>query len=61
MRIQGSCPDCSSRLGVKVADAQAKLFGSAIKRYFDRDGNAVYCQTCGEYVEPEDNEIHEGE
>lgn len=59
MRIEGKCPHCGGLCGVRVADAQAQLFGSAIKRYFDKDGNGVYCQSCDGYVEPTDNTIYE--
>jgi len=59
MKVEGQCPTCDNKVGVKVADAQAQLFGSAIRRYLDKDGNGVYCQDCEEYVEPGNNDIIE--
>lgn len=59
MRIEGDCPECESKVGVMVADAQAQLFGSAIRRYLDKDGNGVWCQDCEEYIEPDNNKVHE--
>lgn len=54
MKAEGSCPDCGSDLGVKVGGGIAATMGDTIKRMMDRDGNAMLCDTCGEYKDPED-------
>jgi DNA-directed RNA polymerase subunit RPC12/RpoP len=59
MRIEGDCPECESRLGVKIRGRQAEIFGNVIRKHMDKDGNGVRCQHCDEYVEPTNNEIHD--
>jgi len=53
MKAEGDCPGCDSKLGVKVGDGNMPIPESTMKRLMDRDGNGMWCQTCGEYHDPE--------
>jgi transcription elongation factor Elf1 len=57
MKIEGTCPQCGDTVGVRADDAVASLFGDAVRQFMDKDGNAIICTACGEYVDPEDMEI----
>lgn len=57
MRAEGTCPNCGSELGVKVADSVASLMGDTIKRMINKDGNGMKCAVCEEYVDPDDIEV----
>lgn len=59
MRAEGLCPECEATLGVQIGGSVASLMGSSIERMMDKDGNAMRCAECGEYVEPDDVEIIE--
>lgn len=59
MRAEGYCPDCEATLGVKVGSSVAALMGDTLKRLMDKEGNAMYCQVCGEYQSPQDIEVIE--
>lgn len=62
MEVEGECPECGQKMGLKIDDSVATLFSDTVKRMMDKDGNAVYCSnpSCPEgYVEPEDIEIQE--
>jgi hypothetical protein len=59
MRAEGDCPACEDTLGVQIGDSVASLMGDAINRMMDRDGNAMRCPNCGEYVEPDGIEVIE--
>lgn len=57
MKAEGECPDCGTTLGVKITDDGIPIPESTIKRLIDKDGNGMYCQTCGEYHDPDDVEV----
>lgn len=57
MRAEGDCPECGTTLGVKVAGGVAAMMGDTIERLMDKDGNAMLCPDCEEYVKPENVEI----
>jgi len=59
MRAEGECPDCGSTLGVQIGGSVASLMGDTIERMMAKDGNAMHCDTCSEYKEPEDLDIIE--
>lgn len=59
MKAEGECPNCENKLGVRIANSIASLMGDTMQRFMDKDGNGMYCQECGEYVEPDDIEIAE--
>lgn len=59
MRAEGSCPECDSTLGVQIGSSVASMMGDTIERLMDRDGNAMRCPECDEYVDPQDVEIIE--
>lgn len=53
MKAEGECPQCGEPLGVRIAGSIARLMGDSLERFMDKDGNAMYCQECGEYVDPD--------
>jgi len=60
MKIEGPCPKCGRDLGVKSDEAVAEMFGDAVQRLMDKQGNAIRCSNCQEYVDPnEDMEVVE--
>lgn len=59
MRAEGDCPNCDSTLGVQIGSSIASLMGDTIERMMERDGNAMLCPDCGEYVEPDETTIKE--
>lgn len=59
LKLEGECPDCGSTLGIGISGSLASTFKSTIERVMDRDGNAVYCQECGEYKEAVNGDVLE--
>jgi hypothetical protein len=57
MRAEGDCPECGSTLGVQVGSSVASLMGDTIERMMDKDGNAMRCPACDEYVEPKSVDV----
>lgn len=54
MRAEGECPECGSTVGVQIGGSVSGMVGrSTIERLMERRGNGMYCQECGEYVEPD--------
>lgn len=59
MKAEGECPDCGNTLGVQVANSIATLMGDTITSMMDKDGNAMYCNTCDGYKDPKNIEVIE--
>jgi hypothetical protein len=59
MKAEGHCPDCKETLGVQIGSSVAALMGDTLQRLMDRDGNAMYCQTCDCYISPTDIQVLE--
>ena len=53
MKAEGECPDCGKTVGVRIAGSLSTMFGDTIERVMDREGNAMRCTGCEEYVEPD--------
>jgi hypothetical protein len=59
MRAEGHCEECGESLGVQIGSSVAALMGDTLQRLMDREGNAMYCQTCDNYTSPADIEVIE--
>lgn len=57
MKVEGHCPNCGERLGIEVKDTVVDLMGDTVERMVNKDGNAIRCTNCTEYVEPEGTEV----
>lgn len=54
---EGTCPHCGRTVGVQLNDGIAAMAGGAVEALMQRDGNAVRCTNCREYVSPDDMSI----
>lgn len=59
MRVEGDCPRCGNKLGMQAASSVASMMGDTIKRMMDRDGNAMRCPDCDDYVDPDNLTVKE--
>lgn len=55
MVVDGVCPDCRTKLAIKLGSGVTTLMPeSTVMNLMDDDGNGFWCQTCEKYVEPDD-------
>lgn len=59
LKIEGTCPNCDKTVGVSIDDTLAMMAGGAVDSMMEKDGNAIRCSNCQEYVDPDDMSAEE--
>lgn len=60
MKVEGTCPNCGSKVGVKSDERLVSMMGDTIKRIIEKDKNAIRCSACDQYVDPPDIQVVDG-